>query len=456
MDTTIDSITSEEIRGKKRLKRVALNSLAAMANKVSNMLVLLISVPVTVKYLGAERFGLWLTIGSLLTFLNFADLGMGYGIQNSVSEADGKEDMKTAREYISSGLFMLLCVVLSFAILFLLFDQFVSWARFFNVNTRQAIEEARPTARAFAVCFAISMPIAIVNRVQLGFQQGFLNNLWLCFGNILGLAGLLLCVHLQAGLPWLVLSVTGAPIVATLLNAAVYFGVMNVSMRPRWALVKFDRCRSLFRIGLKFLYLQVMFALGYCLDNLIIARTLGTADVATYSVCVRMFAVIPMLVSTVYGSLWPAYSEAYARGDMEWLRKTLSASIRTGLISTAVAAFLLALFAQPLIALWLKGRLSIPTSLIWGMAVWTVLDSLRHSLMNFLNGINRLRFQAYVLTVYVFSSILFKFLLAKQYGLHGILWSGIVTYFFFFFIPALVYARRIIHDLHIKMYQQVA
>ncbi len=39
----------------------------------------IVTVPLTIGYLGSERYGLWITISSVVAMINFADLGIGNG-----------------------------------------------------------------------------------------------------------------------------------------------------------------------------------------------------------------------------------------------------------------------------------------------------------------------------------------------------------------------------------------
>ena len=73
---------------------------------------MLIAVPLTLHYLGTERYGMWMTISSIVAMMGFADLGMGLGLMNAISEAHGQEDRLAAERYVSSGFFMLSAVAL--------------------------------------------------------------------------------------------------------------------------------------------------------------------------------------------------------------------------------------------------------------------------------------------------------------------------------------------------------
>ncbi len=66
-----------EGRSRERYRRASLSTIAAGLSKVVSILTGLITVPLTIKYLGAERYGLWMTISSTIAMLTFADLGIG-------------------------------------------------------------------------------------------------------------------------------------------------------------------------------------------------------------------------------------------------------------------------------------------------------------------------------------------------------------------------------------------
>src|SRR5215213_8385074 len=110
--------SSREGRSRERYRRAALTSLSSMAANGISFLAKLAVVPLTLGYLGTERYGLWVTISSLAAMLALADLGTGNGLLTAISEAHGKDDREEARRYVSSAFFMLSGIALSLAALF--------------------------------------------------------------------------------------------------------------------------------------------------------------------------------------------------------------------------------------------------------------------------------------------------------------------------------------------------
>ncbi len=69
-------------------KRSALlikNVIASFVIKGWSALVVLLMVPLTLKILGVYNNGVWLTISSILIWIDLMDIGLGNGLRNAVS-----------------------------------------------------------------------------------------------------------------------------------------------------------------------------------------------------------------------------------------------------------------------------------------------------------------------------------------------------------------------------------
>ena len=56
-------------RGLERYRRAGITASSSFIARALNILISFLSVPLTVHYLGAERYGVWLTISSLITWM---------------------------------------------------------------------------------------------------------------------------------------------------------------------------------------------------------------------------------------------------------------------------------------------------------------------------------------------------------------------------------------------------
>src|SRR6202011_205024 len=87
-------------RGRERYRRVGVTASTSCIARGLAILTGFVSVPLTVNYLGAERYGVWLTISSLLVWVALTDFGLaGNALVNVLSEAAGSDDRVAARQY---------------------------------------------------------------------------------------------------------------------------------------------------------------------------------------------------------------------------------------------------------------------------------------------------------------------------------------------------------------------
>ncbi len=438
---------TETGRSMERYRRAALTAAAAAAAKGVAILTTLITVPLTVGYLGMERYGLWMTISSVIAMLAFADLGLGNGLMNAVSEANGKDDREAARRYVSSALFLLVFVALILTASFGAAYPHMSWTRLFNVSSPQAVTEAGPAMAVFLACFAINIPLGVVQRVQLGYQEGFANGLWSGLGSFLELVGVLLAIHLKAGLPWLVLAMAGAPVLANCANGVALFGFQRRWLLPKWRYASLQAARRVLTIGILFFVLQVAGALLSASDNIVAAQVLGPASVAQYSVPMKLFNFAPLVLTMFMMPLWPAYGEAIARGDLSWVKKTLSRSVLTTLVVVVPMATLLVSFGRQVIRIWVGPQIHPSFLLLLGLGIWMVLSAVGNSIAVFWSGANVVLFQIVFSMLVGVSALMGKILLARWMGIPGIIWGTIIAYIIVGPLPTIIYLPRVFRRL---------
>jgi O-antigen/teichoic acid export membrane protein len=246
---------------------------------------------------------------------------------------------------------------------------------------------------AFAACLALAVPLGLVQRVQIALQRGFVASLWQCGANVLALVAIWQATVWQLGLPWLVLALLGAPLLTALLNALVFFWRTEPALRPAWSHVDRHATVLLLRTGASYFVIQVAVAVVFASDSLFIAHLLGASEVARYAVPEKLFGVISLAVATAVGPLWPAYGEAIARGDMDWVRQTLKRSLLLAALFSATAAALLLLLGPWLIGLWVGPALQVPMPLLLALGLWKTFEGVGFALAMFLNGGGLLRYQ---------------------------------------------------------------
>ncbi len=413
-------------RSQERYRRAFLTTAASVVSKFIGIATALITVPLTFKYLGTERYGLWMTISSVIAILGFSDLGITNGLVNGIAKAHGEDNRELARQYVSSAFFFLTSVAIIIGIGFAIAYPWVSWGAFFRVTSPQATAEAGPAVAAFVGCFLVGIPAGIVGRLQTGYQEGFASTLWSSAGGLMGLLSLLLVIRMHGSLMLLVLAMTGVPMLAGVMQGVVVFKG-RPWLLPSWASVTGVISKDLLRTGFAFFLLQVAVAVCYSSDNIVLARILGPEAVTQYSISSRLFNQVTMVSFILLSPLWPAYGEALARQDTAWIRKTLRRSIAISIGISVPLGIFLVVFGTRILHLWVGPKINPSLTLLIGLGVWCVLVSLSSTLATFLNGLSIMSFQVKVALFASIVNISLSIYLTRRIGIPGVLYGSILT-----------------------------
>ena len=392
--------STEAGRSRERYRRAALSGITAGVSKGIRLLTTIVAVPVTVGYLGAERFGLWMSLSSLiaLTF-GFADLGLGCTLQNAVSATNAKNDRGGMQRDVSSAFFALVTVPAALLVLFLALYPHLPWDRIFNLKTSLAARGAGPAAALFVVCYLATMPLGVAGRVQVGFQEGFRANAWDSVAAGFGLVGTLVAAGLRADLPMLVLASSGAPLIAIAGNSLAEFGWRRPWLWPRWRWFEWRQVRALTGSGILFLLASAGTVALVGAPILVIGNRFGAAEAGPYALAYKILTIPMMLLALFWTPLWPAYADAKARGDHHWIRSTLSRSRKLVSFVLAPAIMGLGLGTPWMVAAWTAGRLRPSLAESCATALFVVATSLQSICAIPLVACGRLRIPAAVLTI---------------------------------------------------------
>ncbi len=227
----MDEPAQNENHGQRRLRRAGLTGVVTLLARGVTVGIGLVTLPLTSHYLGKERFGLWLTLSSFITWMAIADFGLANSLINALSAADGKDDRRAAQQAVASAFWLVLAVAVAVILICLALAPLVSWERVFNVSSPAAVAEAAPAMLVVLVICALRLPASLVGCVYQAYQEGYLHQLWSGLSGVLGAAGLLLAIKLEAGLPWLVLAFLGSMLLADLLSAAYLFAAAPAALQ---------------------------------------------------------------------------------------------------------------------------------------------------------------------------------------------------------------------------------
>ncbi|TDX62139.1 O-antigen/teichoic acid export membrane protein [Methylosinus sp. sav-2] len=436
-----------DLAAAERERRALLSAATAAGAKLITVGSFLISVPLTLGYLGAERYGLWMTMSSVVYVLSFADVGTGSALLNFVADFNGRDDRRGIREAVSTSAALLGIFGLLVAATFLLLDFVVPWAALLKIQSPVVQAEFGPGLLVVACCFALSLPLGVTARLQAGLQEGYRANVWSAAGGVLGLIGVWTAIQNHAGLPILALALSGAPLVVAAINAAAFFGGRGRDYAPAWRCVSLPLARRILGQFLAFLGIQIVVAINVASDNLIISKMLGPEAVTAFSVPERMFGLITMVIHLAIAPLWPAFGEALSRGDKRWLILTFKRSLLFTFVASVAGSTIFVFGGRSIIEFWSGGAVLPSIGFLLGLAVWKFSEAFENPLTVFLSSAGKIQPILQIGAVVVGVTIFLKISAISTFGFWIIPWISGVIRIAFSTIPLFYICKKFIDRL---------
>lgn len=386
--------------------------------KAFSALITLLMVPLTITCLGEYQNGVWLTVSSLLVWIDQMDIGLGNGLRNKLAESIAHNDTMQARQSVSSTMAMLTCITLPLTLLLVLLVVSTDVYAFFNAD-QAVISDLRAALLAAVVLVCITFVLKIVGNVYMGLQQPATSNLILVTGQALALlATWMLMKNGQATFFNIVIANTAAPLAAFLIAFIITFCFIHTELRPSLRFVNIRAAMNLGNLGIKFFWLQVAGIIQFMTANILISNFFTPQMVTPYQIAYRYMSLIIVVFTVICMPFWNATTDAYARGDMEWIRR---ANKKMSLMSVVIALLMMVmvLLSPWVYDIWIEEACHVPFGMTVMMALYIFLLVLSMRYSYFLNGIGALRLQL-GMTVFTVIFIPLAWIVCRM--THDILW----------------------------------
>ncbi|MDP4222855.1 MAG: MATE family efflux transporter [Bacteroidota bacterium] len=432
--------------GHERSVKAKKNILASFLIKGASIGISLLLVPLTINYINSSRYGIWLTLSSIVAWLSFFDVGLTQGLRNKFAEAKARNDDEVARIYVSTTYAILAIIFFAIWVIFLVCNNYLNWPKILNVPAEMQSEISLLAVIVFTY-FCLSFVLKIVSTVLLADQQPARSSLIDMLGQLVSLIFIVILVKTTEGsLLKLGIALCVSPLLILVgANLLLFRGIYS-KYRPGFSKIRFIYAKDLFNLGLVFFIIQLAAIIQFQTANIIIARNFGTRDVTSYNIVYKYFSILNMIFTIFITPFWSASTEAYQKNDIGWIRNGIKKYNQVNLL-LFLAGLIMLIFSDTVYRVWLgKGTVDIRFSLsLWGFLYFNVM-MFGGKYVNFLNGISALRIQFISSVISPFLYIAVALLLIKYYhlGVYSLFIASVIASFNGFILAPLQYNRIIV------------
>ncbi len=345
-------------------------------------------VPLTVNYLDVEKYGIWMTLLSVLSWATFFDIGLGNGMKNKLAEALAANNIKSAKEYISTTYIVIILIALALFLILLCVLPFVNFNKIFNTEIISNNELAR-VIFAIGIFFLFNFILSLCNQIFYAYQKASLASLNHLLLNLFAVISTYFLIHFTFGrLLYLAISYGGSMVLASFL-LTYYFFKKHPEVKPSIKYINLSKTRELISLGVKFFIIQIAVLIIVTTDNIIITQVLGPAEVTPYNIVYKLFSIVPFGWSILVGPLWSAYTEAYKKKDIKWIQNTIK-KLNILIVPTIIFTLVLIVFAKNIINIWVGYDIKYSQSLVILMGIYALINAWNGIYATFVNGIGRI------------------------------------------------------------------
>lgn len=315
-----------------------------------SIIIALVYTPIIIRLLGQSEYGLYAMIGSLATYFNILDLGLGNTIIRYISRnrAIGNKVFETKL----NGMFLVIYLIIGLITIIAGLTFYINFENIFSTGlSNNEITKARIMIIILTINFALSFPLSVFSS----FIQAYEKFVFLKTVEIIRIILIPLIIIpillIGYGAISMVLVTTFVNLSILLINVYYCFKYLGISFY--FGKIDFELLKEILSYSF-FVFLAVIVDRIYWnTDQLILGAMVGTIPVAIYAISMQIINIYMKFSTSISGLFLPRASIMIAKNSSN--KVITDSMIKYGRIQFIILVYILSgfiLFGRPFINFW--------------------------------------------------------------------------------------------------------
>ncbi|MDR2616236.1 MAG: MATE family efflux transporter [Endomicrobium sp.] len=399
-------------------------AVSAWASKIIIALVQIVSIKILLNYLGEDKYAVYAIAYSLIGWLTLTDFGVGFSLQNFISESRAKNE--NYDKYIVAAL-QIMAVILVFSVLVIIFISFpvqnVVFKRFSYILELQTVN----IVLVIGIVALVSWFLNIVSKVYYALHKGYIANLIPTISIVISMI-VLVVVDRYAGKQGSVL--LALLVFTTPQLIIVLFAFIKVFKNYFPKLLKFNVSvlKALILRSVKF-HGVVFFSLAYMqTDYLVMSQTLKANEIVEYNIFMRVFMFFSYSYISFLAAFWPVSTEMYVNRKFKELKNAIKKYLTYSSVFTILGTIFLMLSYKIIINILAPRQNILPTFLFMLLlGIYIIIRAWSDTFTAFLQSVSAFRIFWIYMPIQLVVNFLLQYFLSKVYGVEGIVLGLIIS-----------------------------
>ncbi len=404
-------------------KRFARNTASNYALTAVLVGVALVTTPILTHHLGTQRFGIWIFVGSTITYVQLLDLGFGGAVVTTIARLSGAGDDNALERALNTSFFLLLALGVAAMAICGLAAAFLPAA----MHLRPSLAgTARDLFLLLGFDVAVSIPMDTFGCGLVALQRYDLLN-----ASLIGVA-------IGQAVAWTVVLVAG--------GGLLLLGIVTVALSLLGQVVRFILLRRLLpTVSIAFSRFErgqvrslassaSWYALGDLVDSfldqasvLVLGLAKGVTSAGLFAVSDKLATFGTKMGTPVTQPLFPHAATLVGRGEGSRLAETTRAGTRVSAGVTVPFCLIVALFARPALIAWVGPSYELVAPAVTILAVAYGLRSFVTAPIVLLSGAGGQRLIAKLGLVKIALQVALTAILGVSFGVTGAAVAILVT-----------------------------
>lgn len=397
-----------------------------MIMKPISILLSFVYTPLILSYLGDSKYGIWAIILNIISWINYFDIGIGNGLRNKLTEAISLNNFRAAKRYVSTAYAGTLAISVAFGILINILWNTLHLSSFFNLELQDENVDFIIFLSVFFVC--LNFVLSLSKTSAYAIQQPAVISVAEVICQVVQIAVIYLIAMKTKGRLLNVALIYGIIILLSSLLVFLVISRKREYLRPDIRLISKDSFKPLFVLGSGFFVLQICSLILNTTDNLLISNLYGSEEVTPYSLVYNTFYILVQIHAIIIMPLWSAYTEAYVKKDIIWIRNTIKKiNIITLVFSIAAVAGIF--IFEPFAIIWLRKDYQYEKLLIIIVAIYMIAQMFANNYSSFLCGVGHIGASVAIASLGAIINIPLSVILSKICGLRlsGVILGSLIV-----------------------------
>lgn len=398
-----------------RSKKTNFNTFLSLFFRGASILLSFILIPLTLKYIKPDVYGVWLTLTSLVGWIAMFDIGIANGLKNKLSESLAAKKYNKAKTLVSTSYLIITLIAIFLILVYFIINQIISWQYVFNSPFIPEYE-LRKVVNIVAIFFLLKFVADIINVVSAAFQMVAVSSFLLFLSNLgLTISVWILSKTSESDMILLAFLLSSIPFLISLIASIILYSTNFKIVKPSLKYINLKESKGVFSLGWQFFVLQIVVVVIFQSDNILISHFFDSKEVTNFNVAYKYYSILAIVFSILITPYWTAFNEAYFKKEISWIKISIKKLIKYFFVTLIISVFMI-IVSSNFFNYWVGDGIKISLELSISLCFYIAIMNWSSIFSNFLNGIGKIRLQITFAPLVGFINILLSLLFVKVFN----------------------------------------